>query len=259
MCRIEWNGEFSFEVTHGEYWHTVDLSKEKYTCRSCEIKGIPCPHAICCLFHQKLKPEDYISKYYTKKYYLKSYGYSIQPIKGMRLWVDNENLEIDPLEIIKKPSRPKKARRKDKDEVRKKTRKLLRKGLQMICGICKSKDHNRGVCPLKAPQTKVPQVRTSHLESQGSNVQSTVNQPSVAKQVNAGLGRGTSSIPAREKAKFIRFGYHVNQDKWFTLKDPGHATSKFIPHHRPEPLVKNVVKVTRDLGFKAKSLRWKGK
>ncbi|KAF2318462.1 hypothetical protein GH714_007978 [Hevea brasiliensis] len=41
MYRIEWNGEFIFEVTHGEYRHTVDLSKEKCACRSWELKGIP--------------------------------------------------------------------------------------------------------------------------------------------------------------------------------------------------------------------------
>ncbi|KAF2308778.1 hypothetical protein GH714_017738 [Hevea brasiliensis] len=38
-----------------------------------------------------------------------------------------------------------------------------------------------------------------------------------------------------------------------------HAKSKFISYHKPESQVKNAADVTRDLGFKAKSLRWKGK
>lgn len=41
-CRIEWNGDASFKVTHGEYDHIVDHTKETCTCRSRDIKGIPC-------------------------------------------------------------------------------------------------------------------------------------------------------------------------------------------------------------------------
>ncbi|KAF2285262.1 hypothetical protein GH714_040263 [Hevea brasiliensis] len=102
-----------------DQYSQVDLSREKCTCRSWGLKGISYAHAICCLFYKKLKPEDYISKYYTKEYHLKSYSYTTQLVRGMRLWEDSENLEIDPLVITKKLSISKKARRRDKDKVRK--------------------------------------------------------------------------------------------------------------------------------------------
>lgn len=77
-CRIEWNGEARFEVIDGEYGHTIDLERQKCTCRSWEIKGIPCSHAICCIFYKKLNPKDFICKYYTKDYYPKSYNVTMQ-------------------------------------------------------------------------------------------------------------------------------------------------------------------------------------
>ncbi|KAF2294645.1 hypothetical protein GH714_014099 [Hevea brasiliensis] len=131
----------------------------------------------------------------------------------------------------------------------------------MTRGICKSKKHNRNSCPLKAPQTEVPQLRASQHKSRGSNVQSIVNRPNVAKQVNVGVGRGTSSIPARGRGQHRR-GSQVTMGKGTprtnirnlgSIREKlGRATSKFIPNHRSESQVKNAVEMSRDLGFKAK-------
>lgn len=146
--RIEWNGELGFDITHGEYGHTIDLSNEKCSYRSWKIKDILYPHAICCMFHKKLNLEDYISNYYNKEYYLKSYGCSMQPVWGMWLWKKSENPYIVPPAITKKFGRPKKYKR-DKDELREKTRKLSKKELYMICGLCKTKDYNKHSFPLR--------------------------------------------------------------------------------------------------------------
>lgn len=53
-----------------------------------------------------------------------------------------------PLAITKKFSRLKKYKR-DKDELREKTRKLSKKELHMICGLCKTKDYNKHSFPLR--------------------------------------------------------------------------------------------------------------
>ncbi|KAF2323857.1 hypothetical protein GH714_001622 [Hevea brasiliensis] len=179
MPKIDWNGESGFEITHSEYRHIVDLSREKCTYRSWEIICISCPHATCYLFHKKLKSEDYISKYYTKEYYLKSYAYTMQLVRAMRLGEDSENPEINPLIITKQPSRPKKAKRKDKDEV--------------------------------------PQVRISQHESQGSNVPNTINLPNTAKQVTASVGRNATSkfIPHYKLESQVKNATEVTGDLGF--------------------------------------------
>ncbi|KAF3656044.1 putative nuclease HARBI1-like [Capsicum annuum] len=44
QCNIDWNGDQGFEVTEGEYKHTVNWRQNKCSCRSWELKGIPCAH-----------------------------------------------------------------------------------------------------------------------------------------------------------------------------------------------------------------------
>ncbi|GMJ02049.1 MUSTANG 7 [Hibiscus trionum] len=41
QCRLVWNGHGGFEVTQGEYQHTVDLERLTCTCREWELIGIP--------------------------------------------------------------------------------------------------------------------------------------------------------------------------------------------------------------------------
>ncbi|GLU01337.1 hypothetical protein SLE2022_186490 [Rubroshorea leprosula] len=59
------DGRTRFEVKH--VWlensnkHVVDLMKRTYTYRTWQMNGIPCPHVICCMYHENLVPEDYVA------------------------------------------------------------------------------------------------------------------------------------------------------------------------------------------------------
>ncbi|XP_065851814.1 uncharacterized protein [Euphorbia lathyris] len=145
-CRIEWNGDAGFEVVEGEYRHVVDLRKETCTCRAWGLKGIPCAHVVAALHKQNLDPINFVSHWYRKEKYGLTYGHFIQPVLNMKMWPSSTNPPIHPPEIRKMPGRPKKNRRKDRDEI-KKIGKLSRRGATMTCTNCKNQGHNRKGCP----------------------------------------------------------------------------------------------------------------
>ncbi|KAK8574061.1 hypothetical protein V6N13_097055 [Hibiscus sabdariffa] len=62
QCRLVWNGDGGFEVTHGENQHTVNLNTMQCTCREWELTGIPCCHAICAMYHDSKEPQTFISE-----------------------------------------------------------------------------------------------------------------------------------------------------------------------------------------------------
>ncbi|KAK8681228.1 hypothetical protein V6N13_053635 [Hibiscus sabdariffa] len=56
-CRLVWNGD-------GGAW---------------ELSGIPCCHAICAMYQENKRPEDYVSNWYNKEKYLAAYNHVLQP------------------------------------------------------------------------------------------------------------------------------------------------------------------------------------
>ncbi|KAK8690163.1 hypothetical protein V6N13_088864 [Hibiscus sabdariffa] len=74
-CRLVWNGDGGFEVQHGEDQHIVDVKQLKCTCRAWELSGIPCCHAICAMYQENKRPEDYVSNWYSKEKYLAAYNH----------------------------------------------------------------------------------------------------------------------------------------------------------------------------------------
>ncbi|KAK9031803.1 hypothetical protein V6N11_056091 [Hibiscus sabdariffa] len=78
-CRLVWNGDGGFEVQHGEDQHIVDMKQLKCTWRAWEFSGIPCCHAICAMYQENKRPEDYVSNWYNKEKYLAAYNQVLQP------------------------------------------------------------------------------------------------------------------------------------------------------------------------------------
>ncbi|KAL4361948.1 hypothetical protein GQ457_04G028810 [Hibiscus cannabinus] len=78
-CRLVWNGDGGFEVQHGEDQHIVDMKQLKCTCKAWKLSGIPCCHAICAMYQENKRPEDYVSNWYSKEKYLAAYNHVLQP------------------------------------------------------------------------------------------------------------------------------------------------------------------------------------
>ncbi|XP_056698603.1 uncharacterized protein [Spinacia oleracea] len=141
-----------FQVYHFMDSLRIDLGVHKCTCRKWDLTGIPCCHAVSCIFFLHKNAEDFVHGCYKRDCYLTSYSGEIEPCVGERHWpvVD---LPIDPPPIKIGPGRPRTNRRKDPFENPKKPGRLTKHGVQMTCSICKSTTHNKRRCPSRDTAT----------------------------------------------------------------------------------------------------------
>lgn len=45
-CEVKFNGDLGFEIHDPPYKHVGDIKRKVCSCRSWQLKGIPCPHAV---------------------------------------------------------------------------------------------------------------------------------------------------------------------------------------------------------------------
>lgn len=84
------------------------------------------------------------------------------------MWSETDNPKIDP-PVVKMPGRPKKDRKKEVGEI-KRAGKLPKRGITMICSICKEANHNKRGCPKNLnPKTKA-KATPEFAESQQSSI-----------------------------------------------------------------------------------------
>ncbi|XP_075099540.1 uncharacterized protein LOC142176311 [Nicotiana tabacum] len=81
-CEVNANGQNDYEVTEGSDKHCVNLVVKKCTCRSWDLTGIPCPHAIRAILHDSGDPMTEINWWYSKEAFLLTYRHKIQPVRG---------------------------------------------------------------------------------------------------------------------------------------------------------------------------------
>ncbi|KAH0672509.1 hypothetical protein KY284_023596 [Solanum tuberosum] len=59
-CKVLWNADVGFEIREGQYRHTVNLTDRVCSCRTWQLRGIPCQHAISALCHIEHEPEPLV-------------------------------------------------------------------------------------------------------------------------------------------------------------------------------------------------------
>ncbi|XP_056694728.1 uncharacterized protein [Spinacia oleracea] len=152
----------------------VDLDAKSCTCRKWDMLGIPCCHAIACIFFLNKEAESFVDASYKKEMYLKAYGGSIPPLEGERHW-PRALCIIDPPPIKIGPGRPRIKRFKGPSENPKKPGTLSRVGMEMTCSICQTKGHNKRRCPnrdnpvIREPTSKRPRGRPKKDNSATNN------------------------------------------------------------------------------------------
>ena len=62
QCNLTWNGKRGFEIKHHVLTYTVDIVNRRCSCRSWQLRGIPCPHGVVALHYKNLEPIHYYSK-----------------------------------------------------------------------------------------------------------------------------------------------------------------------------------------------------
>ncbi|XP_019231422.1 PREDICTED: uncharacterized protein LOC109212250 [Nicotiana attenuata] len=148
VCKVNSNGEGGYEVSEGADKHCVNLSIKKCTCRAWELTGIPCPHAIRAILHNRGDPLTEMRWWYSKEAFLLTYTHKLQPVRGEKFWKIDPSQAMEPPELVKLAGRPKVKRDKQKDEAVKRQGvwSQSRKCRVMTCGKCGQPNHNARTC-----------------------------------------------------------------------------------------------------------------
>ncbi|KAH0992141.1 hypothetical protein GBA52_003624 [Prunus armeniaca] len=163
--------EKKYKVSHmygGEF--VVDLRAKTCFCRRWDLCGIPCSHAISCIYHRQENVFDYAHECYSQTTYLFSYdpivhptylfSYDpiVHPVPSMDQWKKTNLSPIRPPPYKTQPGRPKKSRNKDPCEVEVHVpvppnlippnyipppAKLRRVSIKIRCSICGQEGHNK--------------------------------------------------------------------------------------------------------------------
>ncbi|KAL4320047.1 hypothetical protein GQ457_18G015050 [Hibiscus cannabinus] len=150
-CIPDWSGGQTFQVRCPLTQFVVDMAERTCSCRRWQLTGLPCSHAICCIFNRREHAEDYVDDCYKVATFLNTYSYTINPIAGEDQWdlVQHGDAIIPPK--LSKPKRGRHQTKRKKDfveiledgEKKSNLSKLSRKGLKMTCSICGQQGHNK--------------------------------------------------------------------------------------------------------------------
>ncbi|KAM3268083.1 hypothetical protein P3S67_031633 [Capsicum chacoense] len=119
-CEVRFNGDMGFEISDPPYTNIINVKRKQRSCRSWQLKGIPCAHAIVPMHYKGWNVESFVDHWYQRETYLKAYDKYIQPMTNINMWPRSTRPPIEPPEIISMPGRPGKNRKKAKDEAVKK-------------------------------------------------------------------------------------------------------------------------------------------
>ena len=76
-------GKYQVQGLYGEM-HSVDLQRRSCSCRKWDLSGIPCGHAICCIWRRQQSPIEYVSAWQKKEMHVKTYTHQIFPIRPQK-------------------------------------------------------------------------------------------------------------------------------------------------------------------------------
>ncbi|KAB8103767.1 hypothetical protein EE612_036365 [Oryza sativa] len=143
FCHATCNGGDSFEVKHHDNRFTVHLDKKECSCRYWQLSGLPCPHAISCIFFKTKTNslDEYIAECYSVKEFKKIYSQCLEPVEGMSSWPEDDKEPLNAPGYIKMPGET----RRESNEPLKAT-KLSRIGSIIRCSKCKQIGHNKSTC-----------------------------------------------------------------------------------------------------------------
>lgn len=147
-CKVNFNGDYGYEITEGCDRHTVNMILKRCTCRQWDLNGIPCPHAISAMLYNKLDPLSEMSWWYSKEAFMLTYRHKLQPVRSEKFWKVDPHQAMEPPDLVKMVGRPKTKRVRKKDEAIKRQGEWAssRKGRVMTCNNCGEPNHNSKGC-----------------------------------------------------------------------------------------------------------------
>lgn len=110
------------------------------------MTGIPCNHAISCMVYKNIDPAQFVNDLYKISTYKKIYEPWIAPMSSANMWEGNDNSqspELLPPNMIKMPGRPKKLRKRSREEFKAGSGKIGKKFQNSLrCRVCWQYGHN---------------------------------------------------------------------------------------------------------------------
>ena len=127
---------------------SMDLGRKTCSFMKCDLTGIPCAHAISCIWNERKQPKEYVSKWYTKDVYLATYVNLIYHIWDKEDWPSSGNPPLAKPNYHKAmPWRPKRLHRLEPHEVvTHNGTKLSWKHNIPFCSNCGGIGHNVRTC-----------------------------------------------------------------------------------------------------------------
>ncbi|KAG5591416.1 hypothetical protein H5410_041930 [Solanum commersonii] len=250
---LTWNGERGFEIKHHEFIHIVDIVSKSCSCRSWQLKGIPCPHGVAALHYKELEPIHYMASYYSKETYLSTYAHFIQPMNNMNMWPTSNNPIVKPPKIKKLPGRPGKVRRKEADESRK-TGNLSKRGVIITCSKC------AGPSQTTEPSSQVRGIGPSELaEPSSHSFEATCKGRGLERGKRPVEHEDTSGGQTRPFKRPRMVGVGIDQAEYgFTTLNPGLPSRRVI--NTGTRVTKRADVVTGDIGYTpVRGFKWNGK
>ncbi|CAI9291985.1 unnamed protein product [Lactuca saligna] len=146
------SGVQKYEVRIGNDGYVVDLTKNTCRCRSWQVSGIPCEHAVETILYHNKNAEDYVAPWFHTAMFLICYNHTINLLNGSSMWLEAPYMKPLPPQKRRLPGRPTLKRKMDQSERESKGKKRhtsSKVGTVNRCTICRERGHNRSTCPTR--------------------------------------------------------------------------------------------------------------
>ncbi|GJS79274.1 transposase, MuDR [Tanacetum coccineum] len=186
--KVIWNGGDLYDTTgpHGDKC-VVNITLRSCACRKWEITGMPCKHAVACIWDMANNglepgiPESWVHESYWLKTWEEMYRFKINPCNGPDMWPESDTpITLTPPNYKPPVGRPRKKRRKSAAEIYDnlvKKGKLSRAGKTVTCLKCGQQGHNKRSCKGQRQKgsasgshapPRAPSQTTTHASTQAS-------------------------------------------------------------------------------------------
>lgn len=99
-CECIHNGKGVYEVIeNGTDGYKVNINTKECACRCWDVTGIPCHHAVACIWKRGHEPEDYNSDWFTIDMWRQAYEEVLTPVNGKKLWPKTGCVDVMPPEV----------------------------------------------------------------------------------------------------------------------------------------------------------------
>ncbi|WOL04515.1 hypothetical protein Cni_G13236 [Canna indica] len=229
-------GNLLYEANHvRDGQKVVHLKQRTCSCVKWQLIGIPCGHAISCIYSVGDIPENYVHQWYSKDMFKKAYSRFIKPIPGEEDWPHEDHAPIGPPTCNVLPGRPRKQRKRAVDEPIN-PHKITRRGQTLKRGNCGQPGHNSRSCkPSSSTWTNPNQTRERRKTISSAQPSSAPpfsrSQPYSARPIS--MSQPSSSEPSSQPSlRMSQPSFRMPQQP-FSISQPTPSSFDTFQHQQP--------------------------